>query len=102
MEKDIINFCGEYPSNYKPIDIGNSPDFIFKNDAEYSSKYLYDSDGNSVIVNSFVECEHYVSGGWNYNLIPNENVTYFRSSILLISILLMHLIYKKLQKYRNE
>ena len=32
---------------------------------------LYDLDGNIVNVNSWIECAHYVSGGWSVNPATN-------------------------------
>ena len=32
---------------------------------------LFDIDENTVFVNSFIECEHYVTGGWVYDPIQN-------------------------------
>ena len=42
----------------------NDPNFIFENDPSYQGVKLWDQDGNAAFVNSFLECEHYVSGGW--------------------------------------
>ena len=36
------------------------------NDPSYEQVRLFDEDGNTVLVNSFIECEHYVNGTWNY------------------------------------
>tara|TARA_B100001057_G_scaffold430351_1_gene457050 strand:+ start:3886 stop:4224 length:339 start_codon:yes stop_codon:yes gene_type:complete len=65
-ENEIINLCGEFPNNFQEIDIASNPDFIFENDIEYEAVRLFDIEENSVFVNSFVECHHYVNGGWNY------------------------------------
>ena len=50
---NVEGFCGPYPSDFIDIDISNDPSFIFQNDTEYDAVTLYDSDGNSVSVNSF-------------------------------------------------
>ncbi len=62
----VTEACGDYPENYQFIDIGNDPNFIFNADPTYNSVSLWDVEGNTVNVNSFRECEHYVKGGWNY------------------------------------
>tara|TARA_B100001029_G_C14662026_1_gene234914 strand:+ start:71 stop:388 length:318 start_codon:yes stop_codon:yes gene_type:complete len=67
----VINICGVYPENFVKQDITSNPDFVFKNDPSYSVIQLYDIDENTVFVNSFIECEHYVTGGWEYNPVQN-------------------------------
>ena len=39
---------------------------FLENDPEYELVRLFDADGNTVLVNSFLECQHYVKGGWDY------------------------------------
>ena len=57
---------------------------------------MYDEIGNSVTVNSFQECEHYVMGGWYNN--PNSSsrleedlgrlgIVYFLIAALVIKLL---------------
>ena len=60
----ITTICGSYPENFIKVDISNDPNFIFENDPSYQGVKLWDQDGNAAFVNSFLECEHYVSGGW--------------------------------------
>lgn len=97
MEKDIvIQICGTYPKNFLPASIDNDPNYVFENDINFSPVQLFDVDQNTVFVNSFLECEHYVSGGWDY--LPNvsrENFFYDTISILLISVIIVYSIYKK-------
>tara|TARA_B100000902_G_scaffold59643_1_gene66760 strand:+ start:42985 stop:43308 length:324 start_codon:yes stop_codon:yes gene_type:complete len=64
--KDVVFLCGDYPVNHKTPEIGSNPNYIFKNDPLYEQVRLFDYDGNTVLVNSFIECEHYVNGTWNY------------------------------------
>ena len=53
---------------------------------------LWDIDGNSIFVNSFIECEHYVTGGWNYN--PKQNSEYLlQNQIGMLIVLHLLLIY---------
>ena len=80
------------------IDISNDPSFIFQNDIEYEAVKLYDSDGNSVIVNSFFECQHYVKGGWD--VIPNQiNESFFHNSLFVFSLLSIFLGYIAIKKF---
>ena len=62
----VIEFCGEYPSDFILPDIKSDPNFVFQNDPLFDAVKLYDYDKNSVFVNSFIECQHYVTGGWDY------------------------------------
>tara|TARA_B100000674_G_scaffold492401_1_gene512366 strand:+ start:812 stop:1153 length:342 start_codon:yes stop_codon:yes gene_type:complete len=80
-ENTIINFCGEFPEDFTSIDINSDPNFIFENDPEYELVRLFDADGNTVLVNSFLECQHYVKGGWDY--LPLQlNESFFHNAFL--------------------
>lgn len=95
---NVEGFCGPYPSDFIDIDISNDPSFIFQNDIEYDAVKLYDSDGNSVIVNSFFECHHYVKGGWDAT--PNLiNESFFHNSLFVFSLLSIFLGYIAIKKF---
>lgn len=97
---DVINLCGEYPENFEKVDISNNPNFVFIADDNFNSVLLYDSVGNSVLVNSFLECEHYVSGGWNFEPSVNEEIILQNYlSILLILLIGFKFISQKLKKF---
>ena len=64
--RTIENACGEYPINFAKPDISSNPNYVFVNDSAYENRVLWDELSNLVIVNSFIECEHYFTGGWNY------------------------------------
>ncbi len=84
MEKSsVITICGEYPENFQQLDILSNPNFIFKADAQYQNRKVWDVEGNSVLVNSFQECEHYVSGGWSFDPLLQSEISY-RISLLII------------------
>lgn len=69
----VVELCGEIPQNFEKIDISSNPDFVFENDSSYPARQLFDEEGNTVFVNSFIECDHYVSGGWGYSpVLSNE------------------------------
>ena len=74
--KDVIFLCGDYPENHITPEIGNDPNYIFLNDPNYEQVRLFDEDGNTVLVNSFIECEHYVSGGWGFSPLKNQEIFY--------------------------
>ena len=65
MEKEIENNCGISPNNQELVDIASDPNFVFENDPSYNAITLFDLEGNVVNVNSWVECAHYVNGGWS-------------------------------------
>lgn len=61
---DFESTCGPQPSGIFYEDPGNNPNFIFVNDENFDPVKLFDIDGNIVFVNSWVECVHYLQGGW--------------------------------------
>ena len=69
----VVELCGEIPQNFEKIDFSSNPDFVFENDVSYPARQLFDKEGNTVFVNSFIECDHYVSGGWGFSpVLSNE------------------------------
>ncbi len=65
----IISICGNQPSDQELIEIGSDPNFVFQNDPGFMTLKLFDIEGNIINVNSWIECAHYVNGGWglSYN-----------------------------------
>ena len=64
-EEETLNYsCGEKPINFVEIDISNNPNYVFENDPLYNTVKLFDENENTVFVNSYRECKHYVDGGW--------------------------------------
>tara|TARA_B100000212_G_C27328719_1_gene513565 strand:- start:954 stop:1286 length:333 start_codon:yes stop_codon:yes gene_type:complete len=101
--KDYVKkFCGDPPVGFKEVDIANDPNFIFLNDPSFNSVQLFDVEGNSVFVNSFLECQHYVKGGWDY--IPFQRhesdyhllLFYFSLSVILFTYIFVR---KSVKKY---
>ena len=87
--KNIETSCGIKPSDLEDIIIGNDPNFVFTNDPSFPTKVLYDSEGNIVNVNSWIECSHYVKGGWSSNLnisSINEEQIFFIATLLIFVI----------------
>tara|TARA_B100000131_G_scaffold211839_1_gene203747 strand:- start:223 stop:531 length:309 start_codon:yes stop_codon:yes gene_type:complete len=81
----IEDLCGVYPTGFIKEDISSDPNYVFVNDPAYSARPLYDSEGNIVFVNSFIECEHYVSGGWGYS--PSENTEILLHQLLFVVVI---------------
>lgn len=100
-ESTIEELCGNYPEDFLSVDISSNPNFIFENDPSYEAVTLYDIDENVATVNSFLECEHYVSGGWKYVPIEGLSESFLQSSLTVISlvgIVLVIFTFKKLLK----
>tara|TARA_X000001036_G_scaffold336259_1_gene315173 strand:+ start:288 stop:587 length:300 start_codon:yes stop_codon:yes gene_type:complete len=95
---NIENICGQYPINFVKEDIGSDPNYVFINDPAYSTRQLFDADGSTVFVNSFVECEHYVAGGWGFT--PETNLELSLHNYLFIFAIAFIGIRFFLQKYK--
>lgn len=106
MDQDystIIDICGKKPEGIELIDPGNDPSFIFTPDPNFSTIALFDIDGNTVNMNSWVECAHYVKGGWLDSVsafINYEKYTFF----FLVAITMAYLIGRRFMKkqIKNE
>ena len=80
----VEQICGNYPKGFQKLDISSNPNYVFVNDPDYSTRQLFDSEGNKVFVNSFIECEHYVSGGWGFSPLKNEEIFHQELFLYLI------------------
>ncbi len=98
MKEKVVNLCGEYPKGFEKIDIKNDPNFTFLPDPSYGKVKLTDIDGNNVIVNSFIECEHYVSGGWDVNVLLDNEIS-LQNNISLIFFIVGIIAFFSLRKY---
>ena len=85
---EIVNICGLQPEGFVKIDISSDPNYVFKNDLNYAARQLFDGEGNTVFVNSYMECQHYVLGGWNYTPLKNSEIL-LQENLLYIVIALM-------------
>ena len=82
----VEQICGNYPEGFEKLDISSDPNYVFVSDPGYSTRQLFDSEGNKVFVNSFIECEHYVSGGWGYSPLKNQEL--FQQELFLYFVIL--------------
>ena len=84
MDKEITKICGnsEIIPDFEMI--GNDPTFIFTPDPSFNVITLYDSAGNSINVNSWLECANYVNGGWSTSISAFSN--YEEHLFLILSI----------------
>ena len=101
MQDIVIRLCGLYPENYEKVEISNDPNFVFTPDPLFPKTQLQDNEGNIVYVNSFIECEHYVMGGWDYDIVVEtgyglQNI--FFGIFTIISFLLAIIYIRKIRK----
>ena len=80
MNENFEIICGVSPQNNENLNFQVSdPNFVFENDPLFETIVLYDRDGNVVNVNSWIECAHYVNGGWdtvNYQNFGGDQVIF--------------------------
>ena len=107
-EQTVVTICGPYPNNFQAVEISENKIFVFENDPAYEAVKVFDTDRNSVFVNSFLECEHYVTGGWSLipevDFIPGQDLEdLFQDSLLFLAIasILIGFIYIKKYFRRN-
>tara|TARA_B110000444_G_C18633711_1_gene498088 strand:- start:437 stop:745 length:309 start_codon:yes stop_codon:yes gene_type:complete len=92
--KAIANICGVQPEGFEKIDISSDPNFVFKNDNNYAATQLFDGEGNTVFVNSYLECQHYVMGGWDYTPLKNAEILLQESLFYIVTTLLIITFFK--------
>ena len=86
----VESFCGAYPDGFVKTDIASDPNYVFENDSDYGSVQLFNSEGSTIFVNSFTECEHYVTGGWEFTRIQTLEVS-LQNYLLIFVIALIGL-----------
>tara|TARA_B100001113_G_C21118944_1_gene626538 strand:+ start:658 stop:960 length:303 start_codon:yes stop_codon:yes gene_type:complete len=94
----VKELCGtnEAEESFKSSDPNGF--LIFTNDPNYETVQLWNKLNNTVLVNSFEECEHYVIGGWNST--QSLNIEYLSQGIIL-TILTSFLVIKKIKSRFN-
>lgn len=90
--KAIQNICGTPPVGVTYGEIGNNPNYVFENDPSFTTLSLFDIDGNIVNVNSWIECSHYVNGGWSNNINAFDGNLFFFQ--LVSSLLISYFVFK--------
>ena len=94
MKKEIENNCGISPNNQELVEIASDPNFVFENDPSYNAITLFDLEGNVVNVNSWLECAHYVNGGWsNVNTLSIDG-----NRLIFFGLILSTLLYVVMKK----
>ena len=96
----ISEKCGIKPLNIENVDVGNNPEYVFVADPKFNPINLYDIEGNTVIVNSWIECAHYIQGGWNNTItqvFPGEQYIIYFSTTGIVIYYLSKLLVKNLK-----
>jgi|TARA_X000001036_G_scaffold428947_1_gene459444 hypothetical protein len=96
--EEVLNICGIEPEGFVKIDISSDPNFVFKNDINYAARQLFDGEGNTVFVNSYLECQHYVLGGWNFTPLKNSEILLQESLFYIVGVLLVFTLFKNIAK----
>ena len=96
----IEESCGKQPENQEFFIVGNDPNFVFTSDPGFEVIALYDTEGNIINVNSWLECVHYLKGGWTSNqIVSSINEQYLLISLLSIAaVSTLLIIYLKKRK----
>jgi len=95
MRNLIEKICGTTDLIPNFDEIGNNPNYVFVNDPNFGTIRLFDVEGNIVNVNSWIECAHYVNGGWTNNIsdfVDGERIVFI--ALFFISIIVSYLDYR--------
>ena len=97
LQNDVESICGENKSYTLQTVTEDNPDYVFTADPEFNPVRLYDSEANTVLVNSFEECSHYVSGGWGIvePAIVNNKLVYLGLLVLILVVTTSFILVKK-------
>lgn len=88
MKRRIEVVCGDNDIVPNFTEISNSPNYIFTPDPNFQVIALFDRDGNTVNLNSWIECAYYVNGGWTNDIsdfVNGEQIIFF--SLIVLSSL---------------
>ena len=95
----IINNCGSGGSLEELESLKSDPNFVFQNDPNFETLTLYDSEGNVINVNSWIECANYVNGGWTNSFNNFSGDTFL--IVITVGITISYFISKKFLSGRN-
>ena len=101
MENKIKNICGDLGDISDLENLGNNPNFVFKNDPNFETVILFDSNNNIINVNSWLECANYVNGGWTNSTYESFNGEQFLF-LFTLSTYMCYLIYKRFLTRRGK
>lgn len=99
MKYRIIKICGESSVVPDFSKIANTPNYVFAPDSNFDKVTLFDSVGNVVNLNSWLECAYYVNGGWTNNVSDfynGEKTVFIFTSIAFLTHILYIKYFKKI------
>ena len=95
----IETFCGNYPDDFNSSNIKNDEVIVFENDPNFSVIQLWNFKNDTIFVNSFTECEHYVLGGWDKK--PEENTEFLLQGVIIIAFMIYAICTVNFTKIKN-
>ena len=90
----VINLCGNYPGNFEKL-MYYQIQIMFLKMTLATKQYSYMTMNLTVFVNSFVECEHYVLGGWDNSPTQFNEISYHNLLYNVIGALVVRFLLKK-------
>ena len=87
--ENVIELCGEYPLGFEKKVIASDPNFVFEPENGYEPRELFNPEGYAVTVSSFVECEHYVSGGWDSSPLNNKEAELVGNLLFIVVVVVL-------------
>lgn len=85
----VIELCGDYPPGFEKKVIASDPNYVFETENGYEPRELFNQEGYAVTVSSFVECEHYVSGGWDSSPLNNKEAALVGNLLLIVVVAIL-------------
>jgi len=104
MKENIVKIeriCGLKPFDQELIEIGSDPNFVFENDPLFTAIRLFDAEANIINVNSWIECAHYVNGGWSQSNFQTSGDIVFLSITLVLFASYLIFRFNKKNKYHE-
>ena len=83
MDTDIYKICGESDLLPELEKIQSDPNFVFEPDPNFNPITLFNEIGDTIMVNSWIECANYVNGGWSI-----ENLNSYNGELIIFIITL--------------
>lgn len=100
MNSDIYKICGESDLLPELEKIQSDPSFVFEPDPSFNPITLFNEIGDTIMVNSWIECANYVNGGWTNFLI--ETINYEKYLFFILGLGSMMLIFPEILKKIKE
>ena len=99
VHKKTEVICGESEIIPDFDEIGSNPNFVFEPDPDFNPITLFNEEGSSVMVNSWLECANYVNGNWTNNIsdfFNGEKVLFF----FMLGFVSVYFVFKKKIRFK--